>query len=127
MFLYMTHVSYVSIPEPLSAGVALWIVAEMVDNLPRGVSALIRRDDAAGGEVLDALVRAGTLDVPLPVDGVATGLGEQVAAENLVRGVWVSTLQVLGVNSLTLIHILRFLIQYSSQTKRLKGVNIFYF
>ena len=88
----------VTFPEPLTAGVSLWIVAKMVGRLPRGAAAPARRDDAACGEVPDALVRAGALDVFLPVDGVATGLREQVAAENLVRGVGVSTLQVLGVH-----------------------------
>ena len=70
----------------------------MVGILPRWVSTFTRRDDAASGEVLDTLVGVGTLDVSLPVDGIATGLGKEVAAENLVRGVGVSTLQVLGVH-----------------------------
>ena len=72
--------------EPLPAGVTLWIVAKMVGRrLPRGTTALARRDGAACGEVLDALVRAGALHVSLPVDGLATGLREQVAADFLVR------------------------------------------
>ena len=93
----------VSVPEPLSAGDSLRIVTKMVGILPRWVSTFTRRDDAASGEVLDTLAGIGTLDVSLPVDGIAAGLGKEVAAENLVRGIWVFTLQVLDVYNLTLI------------------------
>ena len=48
----------ISIPEPLSALVALRIIAEVVGLLLLGAAALARRhDDAAVGEVLDAPVR----------------------------------------------------------------------